>query len=150
MRLNLFKEIKLTNNNDKEPPVPPSNPYSEGLPGDDSNKGLPDGLSKIFEAIISGRAIPINIGSKEAFDSLKKKIKEGNVCSICPEDVEEKVGELSEEEHNTWMTILAQRKVLDDKAAELQQKWQVETGQVWEAGKHRIMCGSATDDADIR
>ena len=43
-----------------------------------------------------------------------------------------------------------------DKAAELQEKWQVERGQVWEIpslsvpGKaHRVMCGDSTDEGDV-
>lgn len=32
-----------------------------------------------------------------------------------------------------------------DKAKELQEKWQVKTGQVWQLGKHRIICGDCTD-----
>lgn len=32
-----------------------------------------------------------------------------------------------------------------DKAAELQAKWQTSLGQVWELGKHRIICGDCTD-----
>jgi hypothetical protein len=35
-----------------------------------------------------------------------------------------------------------------DKAALLQVKWGTEPGQVWEAGRHRIMCGDATSEAD--
>lgn len=43
-----------------------------------------------------------------------------------------------------------------DRAAELQEKWQVERGQVWEvpsktvAGRcHRVMCGDSTDGGDV-
>ena len=36
-----------------------------------------------------------------------------------------------------------------DKADELQEKWQVERGQVWEIGSHRLMCGDATNKDDI-
>lgn len=43
-----------------------------------------------------------------------------------------------------------------DRAAELQEKWQVQRGQVWEvpsksvAGKcHRVMCGDSTDEGDV-
>jgi site-specific DNA-methyltransferase (adenine-specific) len=30
-----------------------------------------------------------------------------------------------------------------DRAAELQEKWQVERGQIWQAGRHRVMCGDS-------
>lgn len=36
-----------------------------------------------------------------------------------------------------------------DKAAELQAKWQVQAGQVWEIGKHRLMCGDCTNPKDV-
>lgn len=36
-----------------------------------------------------------------------------------------------------------------DKAAELQEKWQVQTGLVWEIGKHRLMCGDCTNSKDV-
>lgn len=35
------------------------------------------------------------------------------------------------------------------KAEELRQKWGVERGQLWALGEHRILCGSATDPADL-
>ncbi len=36
-----------------------------------------------------------------------------------------------------------------DRADELREKWQTERGQVWEVGRHRLMCGDCTDDADL-
>jgi len=36
-----------------------------------------------------------------------------------------------------------------DKAEELQEKWQVRTGDVWEVGSHRIVCGDCTDAAVV-
>jgi site-specific DNA-methyltransferase (adenine-specific)/modification methylase len=36
-----------------------------------------------------------------------------------------------------------------DRAAELQAKWQVERGQVWQVGRHRVMCGNAYDETHI-
>jgi DNA modification methylase len=33
-----------------------------------------------------------------------------------------------------------------DRADELREKWQTERGQVWEVGRHRLMCGDATSE----
>lgn len=37
-----------------------------------------------------------------------------------------------------------------DKAAELEQKWGTKLGQIWEIGKHRLMCDSATDEEAVK
>jgi DNA modification methylase len=36
-----------------------------------------------------------------------------------------------------------------DRAAELQEKWQTELGQLWEIGQHRLICGDCTDKAVV-
>ena len=36
-----------------------------------------------------------------------------------------------------------------DQAAELQKKWSTERGQIWQIGKHRLMCGDCTVEADV-
>lgn len=37
-----------------------------------------------------------------------------------------------------------------DKAAELQEKWKVERGQVWQCGQHRLMCGDSTVAGNVK
>lgn len=36
-----------------------------------------------------------------------------------------------------------------DRAAELNEKWQVKTGDLWQCGEHRIICGDCTDPAVV-
>lgn len=36
-----------------------------------------------------------------------------------------------------------------DKAEELRQKWQTSTGQLWQLGQHRLICGDCTDKATV-
>lgn len=36
-----------------------------------------------------------------------------------------------------------------DRAEELREKWGTERGQIWEIGKHRLMCGDSTSEGDV-
>lgn len=36
-----------------------------------------------------------------------------------------------------------------DRADELREKWETEPGQLWQVGRHRLLCGDATDERDV-
>jgi DNA modification methylase len=72
----------------------------------------------------------------------------------------ERIAELPEEERRKLWTAAELRALLGDttgegpapqidKAAELQAKWGTARGQVWEIGKHRLMCGDCTEAGEV-
>ncbi|MCK5608239.1 site-specific DNA-methyltransferase [Candidatus Pacearchaeota archaeon] len=66
-----------------------------------------------------------------ARDAVLKKIREANGVTIGADDPPDDPG------------------AQIDKAAELQEKWQVKRGDIWQVGKHRIMCGDSTYAEDV-
>lgn len=50
---------------------------------------------------------------------------------------------------NTGKQETADAGALVDKAQELQNKWQVQRGDLWQCGKHRILCGDSTNADDV-
>jgi hypothetical protein len=53
-----------------------------------------------------------------------------------------------------WQAVDGSREIVDppaavDKAGELRAKWGTETGQLWQIGKHRILCGDFRDQTAV-
>lgn len=61
------------------------------------------------------------------------------------DDLDELIGGLAD---NSAMAQEAPEPQLD-KAEELREKWGVEYGQLWEVGRHRILCGDSTKPDDV-
>src|SRR5882762_4160578 len=56
--------------------------------------------------------------------------------------------------HEAWQAIDGLREIVDppaaiNKADELRAKWGTETGQLWQVGAHRILCGDCRDQAAV-
>jgi len=50
----------------------------------------------------------------------------------------------------TWYPLqVDETEVTPDKADELRRKWNVDAGQLWRVGPHRIICADCTDDATV-
>lgn len=78
---------------------------------------------------------------KEKLDELLRGVQTGEAA------LQEMLSELAEREGLDY----GQQERTDDpgpqidRAAELQEKWQTETGQLWRLGEHRVICGDCTD-----
>ena len=102
-------------------------------------------VSEEEELIILATLDPIGsmiATDKEMLDELMKDIQTDN------KQVQDLLDDIAKAEGLALGTIPAPKPQID-RADELQIKWQVENGQVWIIGKHRLMCGDSTSGEDV-
>jgi len=80
---------------------------------------------------------------KEKLDGLLREVSSESAA------VQAMLAEIAEKEGIRLGRELPAPEAQIDKAAELQEKWQVTTGSVWEAGAQRLICGDCTDRATV-
>jgi len=80
---------------------------------------------------------------KEKLDGLLREVSSESAA------VQAMLAEIAEKEGIRLGRELPAPEAQIDRAAELQEKWQVTTGSVWEAGEQRLICGDCTDRATV-
>lgn len=95
-------------------------------------------------AIADNRVGEINLDwDAEVLRALSEEIDIGKFFS--EEDLDELIASASEDEEEIGEDAGPQL----DKAEELRKKWRVETGQLWQLGEHRLLCGDSTKREDV-
>ncbi|MBM4449168.1 MAG: site-specific DNA-methyltransferase, partial [Chloroflexi bacterium] len=97
------------------------------------------------------RKVLLTLDPLAAMAAADKEKLDGLLRSVSTESqaVQAMLAEIAEKEGIRLGRELPAPEAQIDKAAELQEKWQVTTGSVWEAGEQRLICGDCTDRATV-
>lgn len=107
-------------------------------------------LSESEEKLLLASYDPIGamaVADKDVLDKLLHEVSTGDAAvsqmlSELAEDNGLYFGEKKEEDESTVPELI-------DRAAELQEKWQVKRGNLYSIGPHRLLCGDSTDAGDV-
>lgn len=103
-------------------------------------------LSDEEEALVLATLDPIGAmarADKEQLDALLRDVQTGEAA------VQELLASLADEAGLYRGVIDVEEQPVPDAADRLREQWQTAPGQLWQVGRHRVLCGDSTNPADV-